>query len=236
MQDRPLRTPRYAGVEVNKLDTRLREVDRKARSGAYKKKKAALVVELEDFLSIMPGGKCLRSVGDKDLRCFLVFKDSKGKTQIHDEQCSFLGQHGVKSCGCPKRLAAGTVESLVGQVRAIFCRLGRGDTWHEVKQTGNPAYAASVRDYVKVVRKEQSKAHVTPRQAKPLFLNKLEAICGYLEREATCPCASVKEKFLYLRGTELSWPFNSLRQTGHVMLAKPWPKRLKSSQTGRVIC
>ena len=126
----------------------------------------------------------------------MAFKDGKGKTQVHEELCAFLGQHGLKNCGCPKRLAEGTVEALVGQLRAGFVRLGRGDSWDEVRWQGNPAYAISIRDYVRVLRKEQSQAQVTPKQAKPLCLNKLEAFCGYLGRESACACASVKERFL----------------------------------------
>ena len=43
-------------VDVNQLDVRFREVDRKARAGAYAKKKEALALELEAFLLNVPGG------------------------------------------------------------------------------------------------------------------------------------------------------------------------------------
>ncbi len=187
------------GLDTTQFDYRLREIDRKARAGMYERKKEALVTELELFLSRIPGGGDLRSTNAQNLRRFLVYKDNKGKTQAHENECSFLGTNGLKSCGCPRRLAAGTVESLIGQLKAIFKRAGRGDTWDEAQGAGNPAYAMSVADYLKVVREESSKAHVTPKQAKPLFLGKLEKICDFLVREVESTGISAREKFTYLR-------------------------------------
>ena len=190
---------RKAGVEVASLDFRLREIDWLARAGMYEQKKEALSVELEDFLRCIPGGGNLRSVTAQNLRRFLAHKDRRGKTQVHDHQCVHLGTHGVRPCGCPKRLAAGTVGSLVGQLRAIFRKMGRGDSWDEALEVGNPACAGSIADYLKVVRAEHSKAHVTPKQAKPLFVGKLERVCDFLKREADCPGVPVQDKFVYLR-------------------------------------
>ncbi len=188
-----------ASVDVNAIDARLREVERSARAGTCARKKESLVVQLENFLGGLPGTPTLSTVGDRDIRRFLVFKDRFGKTQLHDKQCAYLGAHGAKDCGCPRRLAVGTVESIMGQLRAVFSRMGRGDSWDDTARTGNPAYAPSLQDYVKVIRREQSEAHVTPKQAKPIFLGKLTALGGYLEREASCPCASVKDRFTYRR-------------------------------------
>lgn len=42
-------------VDVSELDFRLREMDRKARAGAYEKKKERLAEELEGFLQAIPG-------------------------------------------------------------------------------------------------------------------------------------------------------------------------------------
>ena len=128
-----------------------------------------------------------------------MYKDRKGKTQLHDVNCSFLGERGLKSCDCPKRLAAGTVESVVGQLRAIFKKMGRGEEWNPCLKTGNPAYATSIADYIKVVRQEHSEAHVTSKQAKPLFIDKLERVCDYLIREEKSSQVSLKERFILLR-------------------------------------
>ena len=187
------------GVAVSQLDFRLREVERKARSGPYQKKKEALAVELEDFLRQIPGGGDLGTVNDLNLRRFLVYKDGKGKTQVHVSGCVHLGSNGVKDCGCPRRLAEGTVQSLIGKLKAIFRRRGRGDNWDEAREMGNPACAFKVGDYLKVVKGEFSEARVTPKQAKPLFLGKLEIICDYLGREAEGVGVTAKDRFIYLR-------------------------------------
>lgn len=188
-----------AEVDVGQLDFRLREVDRKARAGSYAKKKEALVEELESFLLSIGSKESVRVVSDTNVRRFLVFKDKKGKTLVHSTDCPFLGKNGAHPCACPKRLAAGTVESLIGQLRDIFRRHGRGEVWDEARMTGNPACATSVKEYLKVVKQEHSEARVTPKQAKPLFLGKLEKVCNYLGREIEFGGLSVGDRFLALR-------------------------------------
>jgi hypothetical protein len=43
--------------------------------------------------------------------------------------------------------------------------------------SGNPASAQAVKEYLKLIRVEQAKSHVLPKQAKPIFLTKVKAIC-----------------------------------------------------------
>lgn len=64
--------------------------------------------------------KTLRQLPLWILFVFLVWKDSGGKTQIHIDGCPQRGVKGCFPCGCPFRLAAGTVDSLIGKLRAIF--------------------------------------------------------------------------------------------------------------------
>ena len=45
--------------------------------------------------------------------------DAAGKQELH------IGSYSSKTCSCPKRLAAGTVDSYIGKLRSIFNRLGR---------------------------------------------------------------------------------------------------------------
>lgn len=40
-----------------------------------------------------------------DVRRFLVLRDVKGKTQVHEWNCEYLGKQEKFSCGCPIRLA-----------------------------------------------------------------------------------------------------------------------------------
>ena len=43
--------------------------------------------------------------------------DAAGKQELH------IGSYSSKTCSCPKRLAAGTVDSYIGKLRSIF-------NWH----------------------------------------------------------------------------------------------------------
>ena len=58
---------------------------------AYNKKKLALKSELENFLKSR--SKNMHSATPEDVRLFLLRKDSKGKTQVHDLACPFLGSN-----------------------------------------------------------------------------------------------------------------------------------------------
>lgn len=55
---------------------------------------------------------------------------------------------------------------MIGQLKTMFEDLGLGKNWD---RNLNVEY-----------KKEQSIAHIVPKQAKPLFLSKLKAICCYI--------------------------------------------------------
>ena len=71
----------------------------------------------------------------------------------------------VPRCTCPKRLAFGTVHSLIGKLRALFMVNGRGTEWYSALGLGNPTASKVVEHYLAGVRGEQLKARVVPRQA-----------------------------------------------------------------------
>jgi integrase len=121
-------------------------------------------------------------VTPRDICRFLIWKDKGGKTPVHSTDCPQIGVR-LPDCNCPRRLALGTVSCLVGQLRGIFSDMGKGACWDEVTQSGNPANSLLVKAYTKAIRQEQSKAHVQPKQAIPLFIDKLEAVCGYIDRQ-----------------------------------------------------
>lgn len=51
------------------------------------------------------------------------------------------GQKGRFQCRCLLRSSDGSVDSLIGKIRAIFQDLGLGISWNESLGTGNPAAA-----------------------------------------------------------------------------------------------
>ena len=78
------------------------------------------------------------------------------------------------ACGCPRRLAFKTVDSYIGQLRAILRdHLEAAGTTISDTLTLNPAAHSAVKRYLKAVTEEQFRAPATPRQAEPLYIGDL---------------------------------------------------------------
>ena len=84
----------------------------------------------------------------------------------------------------PTRLAAGTVDSTIGKLRAIFNNAGRCGPWNELFCIGNLASDNSDQSYLQFITKEQTAAHISPKQAIPLFFDKLSNLTRYLVSKA----------------------------------------------------
>ena len=166
-------------------------------SSPYNKKKMSLERELVTFLNPLP----LKLASPMDICKFLVHKDGKGKTQVHTLECNNLGKTGIHDCGCPCRLAAGTTQSLVGQLKTIFESKGQGVTWDETQNLGNPVAGIRVKKYVKAVKREQAMARIKVSQAKPLFFGKLKMIFTHIQTLIdTCrESNTLAERFALLR-------------------------------------
>ena len=117
---------------------------------------------------------------------------------MHVIGCEHLGKLGIFPCSCPCRLSVGTVQSVIGQLNSIFQNLGRGNSWHEESRSGNPSASGEVHKYLKAVRLEQSKSHVSSKQAKPLFLVKLRKLSNHLDQMLQSDL-SMSERFVTLR-------------------------------------
>ena len=70
---------------------------------------------------------------------------------MHSQLCPKI------SCNCPTRLAAGTVDSLLGKLRAIFNNMGRS---HD----SNPIAHPRIKKYLKFVREEEVRKAIVRRQ------------------------------------------------------------------------
>ena len=171
-------------IDLPSIDDRLASIRSQRRSLPYGRQKSSLQKQLEDFLSSLPSPKNLQSAAPIDITRFLVWKDKNGKTKVHTPQCPLFGTHSKRRCNCPTRLAAGTVDSTIGKLRAIFNDAGRHGPWNELFCFGNPASDNSVQSYLQFVTKEQTAAHVSPKQAIPLFFDKLSTLTRYLVSKA----------------------------------------------------
>ncbi|KAI6694118.1 hypothetical protein NL676_021828 [Syzygium grande] len=83
---------------------------------------------------------------------FLRYLDQFGKTKVHTQLCPFFGYPNPPApCPCPLRQAWGSLDALVGRLRAAFEENGGNPE-------ANPFAARAVRLYLREVRDLQSKA------------------------------------------------------------------------------
>ncbi|KAF8658697.1 hypothetical protein HU200_059173 [Digitaria exilis] len=83
---------------------------------------------------------------------FLRYLDQFGKTKVHAHGCPFFGHPSPPApCPCPLKQAWGSLDALVGRLRAAFEE-------HGGKPEANPFGARAVRLYLREVRDSQAKA------------------------------------------------------------------------------
>ncbi|KAI3903235.1 hypothetical protein MKW98_031889 [Papaver atlanticum] len=83
---------------------------------------------------------------------FLRYLDQFGKTKVHNQICPFYGHPNPPApCPCPLRQAWGSLDALIGRLRAAFEENGG-------KPEANPFGARAIRLYLREVRDLQSKA------------------------------------------------------------------------------
>ncbi|XVE89420.1 hypothetical protein DITRI_Ditri19aG0200300 [Diplodiscus trichospermus] len=83
---------------------------------------------------------------------FLKYLDQFGKTKVHSSNCPFFGQpHPPAPCPCPLKQAWGSLDALIGRLRAAFEENGG-------QPEMNPFGARAVRLYLREVRDAQAKA------------------------------------------------------------------------------
>ena len=120
---------------------RFTEFQESLRNKPYERQKDSLEVQLSSFLrSLVPPKKFSAAIAE-DIVKFLISMDAAGKQKLHVRSCS------SKTWSCPKSLPAGTVDSYIGKLRAIFNMLGR---------TGfsNSLAHSCVKEYLMFVREE----------------------------------------------------------------------------------
>ncbi|KAK2365247.1 Protein LIGHT-DEPENDENT SHORT HYPOCOTYLS 1 [Trifolium repens] len=92
---------------------------------------------------------------------FLHYLDQFGKTKVHNPPCPFYGMPNPPSpCPCPLRQAWGSLDALIGRLRAAY------DQQINVGGNGNPFGDGAVRFYLREVRDFQSTARGVSYQKK----------------------------------------------------------------------
>ena len=87
--------------------------------------------------------------------------------------------------------------------------MGRLGDWDHALGLGNPAASLPVKEYLKAVTAEQLQARITPKQATPLFVNKLLLLSRFLERKMKDAKLSPTSLFIMARDQN---PFLQWRQ------------------------
>ena len=67
-------------------------------------------------------------------------------------------------------------------------------------EIGNPASAQVVKEYLKLIRVEQAKSHVLPKQAKPIFLTK---VSSFIDREIKIVIVNLFWNILLIQGLKM---------------------------------
>jgi hypothetical protein len=91
---------------------------------------------------------------------FLKYLDQFGKTKVHATGCAYYGQPSPPlPCPCPLRQAWGSLDALIGRLRAAYEESGH-------PPESNPFAARAVRIYLREVRDAQAKARGIPYEKK----------------------------------------------------------------------
>ncbi|KAL2247465.1 UNVERIFIED_CONTAM: Protein LIGHT-DEPENDENT SHORT HYPOCOTYLS 10 [Sesamum indicum] len=91
---------------------------------------------------------------------FLRYLDQFGKTKVHVQGCVFFGQpEPAGPCSCPLRQAWGSLDALIGRLRAAYEENGGA-------AETNPFANGAIRVYLREVRESQAKARGIPYKKK----------------------------------------------------------------------
>ncbi|KAL2476426.1 Protein LIGHT-DEPENDENT SHORT HYPOCOTYLS 10 [Abeliophyllum distichum] len=99
---------------------------------------------------------------------FLRYLDQFGKTKVHIQGCVFFGQPDPAGpCTCPLRQAWGSLDALIGRLRAAYEENGG------LPET-NPFASGAIRVYLREVRDSQAKARGIPYKKKKKKRNQMK--------------------------------------------------------------
>jgi len=157
------------------------------RAGQVRKGVAAS--QFDSFLvSYSKGTRGWLDARPDDVVDWLCFLDSQGKGTklVHRVDCPGVGSPNRSLCQpgnpCPKRYAADSLR------KGFFCKvkmaykekLGRGEAWNPVLQTGNPCASPMVEAYLTFTSEEQKQVGVTVNQASPMLEDTLAELLRHM--------------------------------------------------------
>ena len=98
----------------------------------YQRSKCATWLRFLRFMGARASGQTAHSCDPSDVVDFLVASDVSGQTVVHSAQCDAAVASAAPApavprpaCSCPRRLAFGSVDSMIGRIRSGFADEGR---------------------------------------------------------------------------------------------------------------
>ena len=101
-------------MDEGAIQERFKEFQSVMCSNPYQRQESALEQQLSQFLGALSPPRTVISCTANDIVKFLIPKDKSGRTEVHSSS------YPRASRTCPKRLEAGSADSLMGCLRAIF--------------------------------------------------------------------------------------------------------------------
>jgi hypothetical protein len=163
------------------MHTRLAELDRLARTERTRIIHADRTTQLQRFMEESLGLHSLWAVTPADIVMFLISRDQLAHWVDHTDACPLAAvppgvADGLRvgtgwsavGCGCPTRLRASSVDTIIGSLRAVFNEKGLTGPYDPVRGAGNPCDSYAVRHYLYCMQKEQAAKGLRPHQA-PVF-------------------------------------------------------------------
>ena len=194
-------------MDTDVIDARIRQLNNLVDNSKSSRVKQSLEEELVAFLHRLPEPQTLDNVTPQNIRRFLTFYEDRGKTKVHAMGCPqrsisdyrLSPDSQQKQCSCPLKLAASTLDSTIGRLRAIFRDRGRGREWSDQWAWGNPAAAPQIKKHLKCVKLEQAEALVRPKKAVPIFFDKLKRVCNLISYKLSARNLTVEARYELLR-------------------------------------
>ena len=186
-------------VNSEAISDRIAQLDSLVDSRRYPRRKVRFLETYSGFLASLDPPVRFGDATPYNVRQFLVWSESFGKTKIHQDGCHLkvcLTSRG-QDCSCPLGMAWGTLDSKVGMLRALYRDQGYGQSWD--MHSRNPAASPEVKKHIRGCALEQTEAGVVVHQAISLFMDKILKLCRSMMYRAECLKISNEDKYLLMR-------------------------------------
>ncbi|KAJ7391187.1 hypothetical protein OS493_019318 [Desmophyllum pertusum] len=153
----PLVSPSAANVvlDLPAIDRIISSLQSARAAKPYEKQKSSLHLELESFYPPFRPPSLLFLLPLKMSLDFLCGRITRERPRFTCLAVLSFGTRSKLKCGCPSRLASGTVDNTIGKLRSIFNSIGRSGDWSGLSP-GNPAAHQSIKKYLASISEEQA--------------------------------------------------------------------------------